>query len=213
MLGIGVPGDREVDMKRLEAALDPAEVALLEEADFAAHPFLIKGYIGPASLAANGVRYLVDPRIVTGTAWVTGADKADHHVVDLVTGRDFTPDGVIEAAEIREGDPAPDGSGPLAAARGIEIGHVFQLGRKYSDAAHLDALGPDSEADPDHHGLLRRRRLPAGGRDRRAEPRRRRADLAACGDPVRPARGDRRRVRGDRGREPSGWPPIWRPPA
>ena len=132
-------------MKRLEAALDPAEVALLEEKDFAANPFLIKGYIGPASLAANGVRYLVDPRIVTGTAWVTGADKADHHVVDLVAGRDFTPDGTIEAAEVREGDPAPDGSGPLVAARGIEIGHVFQLGRKYADALKLDALGPDSK--------------------------------------------------------------------
>jgi prolyl-tRNA synthetase len=145
LLGVGVPGDREVDMKRLEAALEPAEVALLDEADFARHPFLVKGYIGPAALAANGIRYLVDPRVVTGTAWVTGADKPDHHVVDLVAGRDFTPDGTIEAAEVREGDPAPDGSGPLVAARGIEIGHVFQLGRKYADAAQLDALGPDSK--------------------------------------------------------------------
>jgi prolyl-tRNA synthetase len=82
---------------------------------------------------------------VPGTAWVTGADKIDHHVVDLVCGRDFTPDGIIEAAEVREGDPAPDGSGPLEAARGIEIGHVFQLGRKYSDAAQLDALGADGK--------------------------------------------------------------------
>ena len=129
LLGVGVPGDREVDMKRLEAALDPAEVALLDESDFAKHPFLVKGYIGPVALAANGVRYLVDPRIVTGTAWVTGADKPDHHVLDLVAGRDFTPDG----------------SGPLVAARGIEIGHVFQLGRKYADAFGLDALGPDSK--------------------------------------------------------------------
>jgi prolyl-tRNA synthetase len=145
LLGIGVPGDREVDMKRLEAVLDPAEVALLDEADFASHPFLVKGYIGPAALAANGVRYLVDPRIVPGTAWVTGADKPDHHVVDLVCGRDFTPDGTIEAAEVRAGDPAPDGSGPLEAARGIEIGHVFQLGRKYADAAQLDALGADGK--------------------------------------------------------------------
>ncbi len=145
LLGVGVPGDREVDMKRLEAALSPAEVALLDEADFARHPFLVKGYIGPGALAANGVRYVVDPRIVPGTAWVTGADKADHHVVDLVCGRDFTPDATIEAAEVREGDPAPDGSGPLSAARGIEIGHVFQLGRKYADAMQLDALGPDSK--------------------------------------------------------------------
>jgi prolyl-tRNA synthetase len=140
-----VPGDREVDMKRLEASLAPAEVALLEEADFAAHPFLVKGYIGPGALAANGVRFLVDPRIVTGTAWVTGADEADHHVVDLVAGRDFTPDGTIEAAEVRAGDPSPDGEGVLEAARGIEIGHIFQLGRKYTDAFGLDALGPDGK--------------------------------------------------------------------
>ncbi|MBC6449355.1 proline--tRNA ligase [Actinokineospora xionganensis] len=145
LVAVGLPGDREVDMKRLEASLEPAEVAILEEADFAKNPFLVKGYIGPKALLDNGVRYLVDPRVVTGTAWVTGADKSDHHVVDLVAGRDFTPDGTIEAAEVREGDPAPDGGGTLVAARGIEIGHIFQLGRKYADAFALDALGPDSK--------------------------------------------------------------------
>ncbi|MCR6484512.1 proline--tRNA ligase [Amycolatopsis sp. OK19-0408] len=142
---VAVPGDREVDMKRLEASLEPAEVALLEEADFAKNPFLVKGYIGPKALQDNGVRYLADPRIVAGTAWVTGADKVDHHVVDLLAGRDFTPDGTIEAAEVREGDASPDGQGTLVAARGIEIGHIFQLGRKYADAFELDALGPDSK--------------------------------------------------------------------
>ncbi|NUT92849.1 MAG: proline--tRNA ligase [Saccharothrix sp.] len=145
LLAIGVPGDREVDFKRLEAAVSPAEVSMLEESDFAKNSFLVKGYIGPGALQANGVRYLVDPRVVRGTAWVTGADKADHHVVDLVQGRDFTPDGVIDVAEVREGDPSPDGRGVLVAARGIEIGHIFQLGRKYADAFALDALGPDSK--------------------------------------------------------------------
>ena len=145
LLGIGVPGDREVDMKRLEASLEPAEVSLLEDSDFAANPFLVKGYIGPGALQANGVRYLVDPRVVRGTAWVTGADKPDHHVVDLVCGRDFTPDGTVEAAEVREGDPSPDSRGTLVTARGIEIGHIFQLGRKYTDAFEVDALGPDSK--------------------------------------------------------------------
>ncbi|HEV2783310.1 MAG TPA: proline--tRNA ligase [Actinophytocola sp.] len=144
LLAIGIPGDREVDLKRLEASVAPADVAILDEADFAAHPFLVKGYIGPKALQDNGVRYLVDPRVVPGTAWVTGADKLDHHVVDLVCGRDFTPDGTIEAAEVRAGDPSPDGKGTLVAARGIEVGHIFQLGRKYADAFALDALGPDS---------------------------------------------------------------------
>ncbi len=145
LLGVGVPGDRDVDLKRLEAALHPAEVALLDDADFAAHPFLVKGYIGPGSLATNGVRYLVDPRIVRGTSWVTGADRDDHHVVDLVCGRDFTPDGTVEAAEVREGDESPDGGGKLVAARGIEIAHIFQLGRKFTDAFTVDALGADSK--------------------------------------------------------------------
>jgi len=145
LLAVAVPGDREVDMKRLEAALEPAEVALLEDEDFANNPFLVKGYIGPKALQDNGIRYLADPRVVPGTAWVTGADRPEHHVVDLVCGRDFTPDGTIEAAEVREGDPAPDGSGTLVAARGIEIGHIFQLGRKYTDAISLDALGQDGK--------------------------------------------------------------------
>ena len=143
LLGVGVPGDREVDMKRLEAAVSPAAVVLLEDADFTANPFLTKGYIGPVGLAKNGVRYLVDPRIVTGTAWVTGADEPGRHVVDLVAGRDFTPDGTIEAADVRAGDSSPDGAGPLVAARGIEMGHIFQLGRKYADALGLTAAGED----------------------------------------------------------------------
>ncbi|KMO83731.1 proline--tRNA ligase [Mycolicibacterium chubuense] len=145
LLAVGVPGDREVDDKRLGAALEPAEYAMLDDADFARYPFLKKGYIGPKGLLANGVRYLVDPRVVDGTAWITGADEVGKHVVDLVAGRDFTPDGTIEAAEVREGDPSPDGAGPLVAARGIEIGHVFQLGRKYADAFTADVLGEDGK--------------------------------------------------------------------
>ena len=145
LLAVGVPGDREVDDKRLGAALEPAEYAMLDDADFARYPFLKKGYIGPKGLLANGVRYLVDPRVVDGTAWITGADEVGKHVVDLVAGRDFTADGTIEAAEVREGDPSPDGAGPLVAARGIEIGHVFQLGRKYADAFTADVLGEDGK--------------------------------------------------------------------
>ncbi|MFD9662711.1 proline--tRNA ligase [Rhodococcus sp. NPDC059968] len=145
LLGIGVPGDREVDDKRLGASLEPAEFELLTEADFAANPFLVKGYIGPKALQANGVRFLVDPRIVDGTSWITGADEKGKHVVGLVAGRDFTPDGTIEAAEVRDGDPSPDGAGALVAARGIEIGHVFQLGRKYTDVFSVDVLGENGK--------------------------------------------------------------------
>lgn len=145
LLAVGVPGDREVDDKRLGAALEPAEYVMLGDADFTKNPFLVKGYVGPKALSANGVRYLVDPRIVDGTAWITGADEPNKHVVGLVAGRDFVPDGTIEAAQVRDGDPSPDGAGPLVAARGIEIGHIFQLGRKYTDAFTADVLGENGK--------------------------------------------------------------------
>ncbi|MGW5755431.1 proline--tRNA ligase [Nocardia rhamnosiphila] len=145
IIGIGVPGDREVDDKRLGASVEPAEVELLTDADFAANPFLVKGYIGPKGLQANGIRYLVDPRVVTGTSWITGADAPGKHVVGLVSGRDFTPDGTIEAAQVRDGDMSPDGRGPLVSARGIEIGHIFQLGYKYTDAFEVDVLGENGK--------------------------------------------------------------------
>ncbi len=145
LLAIGVPGDREVDDKRLCAALEPADYVLLDDDDFAKYPFLVKGYIGPKALRDNDVRYLVDPRIVDGTSWITGADEPGRHVVGLVAGRDFTADGTIEAAEVRAGDPSPDGAGPLVLARGIEIGHIFQLGRKYTDAFTADVLGEDGK--------------------------------------------------------------------
>lgn len=145
LLGIGVPGDRDIDEKRLGAALEPAEFVLLDEADFAANPFLVKGYVGPKALQDNGVRYLVDPRVVSGTSWITGADEPNRHVVGLVAGRDFTPDGTIEAADVRDGDPSPDGAGVLTSARGIEIGHIFQLGRKYADAFGADVLGENGK--------------------------------------------------------------------
>ena len=140
LAGVLIPGDREVDMKRLEAALEPAEVALAEDEDFQKHSFLVKGFVGPKGLAANEVKLLADPRVVEGSRWITGADKIDHHFVNMVVGRDFTPDAYIEAAEVKQGDPSPDGKGELTLARGIEIGHIFQLGRKYTEAFDVQIL-------------------------------------------------------------------------
>jgi prolyl-tRNA synthetase len=142
-LAIGVPGDRDVDLKRLEAQVGPAEIEPFSEADFAANPALAKGYIGPGALGlhnVSGIRYVVDPRIVEGTSWITGADLPGKHVANLVMGRDFTPDGVIEAAEVFAGDPCPRCGAALEIARGIEMGHIFQLGRKYAEALGLTVL-------------------------------------------------------------------------
>ena len=147
-IAIGLPGDREVDMKRLEAVLQPGTPRPFEEADFTRHPTLVKGYIGPGVLGsanASGIRYLVDPRVVEGTRWITGANASGRHVYDLVAGRDFTADGVIEVAEVRAGDPCPGCGGSLELARGIEIGHIFQLGRKYAEALGLRVLDERGE--------------------------------------------------------------------
>jgi prolyl-tRNA synthetase len=146
VLVVAVPGDREVDLRRVEASLHPATAALFDAADFAAHPELVRGYIGPQALADLGYRYLVDPRVVTGSAWLTGANEPGRHAINVVCGRDFTPGGTIEAADVRAGDPCPAcGSGELTMRRGIEAGHIFQLGRRFADAFGLDALGPDGE--------------------------------------------------------------------
>ncbi|XVQ88242.1 proline--tRNA ligase [Microbispora siamensis] len=142
---VGVPGDREVDFKRLEAALSPGVPEIFEAEDFARHPGLVRGYIGPQVLRDLGITYLVDPRVVEGSAWVTGANEPGKHAAHVVAGRDFQPDGTIEAAEVRAGDSCPRCAHPLSIDRGIEIGHIFQLGRKYADAAQLDALGPDGK--------------------------------------------------------------------
>lgn len=145
---VGLPGDRDVDVKRAEVQFAPAEVEPATDTDFEKNPLLVKGYIGPWSAtgavlgeeSATGIRYLLDPRVADGSGWITGANADGKHVFGLVAGRDFSGDGWAEVAEVRDGDPAPDGSGPVELARGMEIGHVFQLGRKYADALGLQVL-------------------------------------------------------------------------
>lgn len=155
---IGLPGDRGVDLKRAEVAFAPAVVEAANEGDFARHPGLVKGYIGPWSAAGpvlgistderatvTGIRFLTDPRLSSGSGWITGANEEGRHVFGLVAGRDFDSDGTIEVADVLAGDPAPDGSGPVELARGTEIGHVFQLGRKYAEALGLKVLDPNGK--------------------------------------------------------------------
>ncbi|MFS0912393.1 proline--tRNA ligase [Microbacterium sp. 179-I 3D2 NHS] len=145
---VGIPGDREVDEKRAEVAFAPADVSTATDDDFENNPLLVKGYIGPWSPtgpvlgeeSATGIRYLVDPRVSEGTRWITGANIDQKHAHSVVAGRDFFADGVVEIANVREGDPAPDGSGPVELARGMEIGHVFQLGRFFAETLGLKVL-------------------------------------------------------------------------
>jgi prolyl-tRNA synthetase len=145
---VGLPGDRDIDDKRVEVAFAPASVEQATEEDFEANPLLVKGYIGPWSVtgpilgedSATGIRFLLDPRVVDGTRWITGANIDQKHVHSLVAGRDFTSDGFVEVATVHAGDPAPDGSGPVELARGMEIGHVFALGRFFAETLGLKVL-------------------------------------------------------------------------
>jgi len=150
---VGLPGDREIDEKRAEVAFSPAEVTTATDDDFENNPLLVKGYIGPWSPtgavlgeeSATGIRYLVDPRVSEGTRWITGANIDQKHAHTVIAGRDFEADGIVEIANVRDGDPAPDGSGPVSLARGMEIGHVFQLGRKYAEALGLKVLNENGK--------------------------------------------------------------------
>ncbi len=146
-ISVLVPGDREVDLKRLQAGLPGVEdLRVFEEADFAKHPGLVKGYIGPQDAGKFGITVYADPRVAPGTSWVTGANKKDRHARNVVNGRDFTPDAYVEAAEIREGDSCPECSTAVVIDRAIEIGHIFQLGRKYADSLGLTVLDQNGKS-------------------------------------------------------------------
>ena len=160
---VGVPGDRVVDMKRLEAQFAPSEIEEATEDDLKVHPELVRGYIGPMGVgpqarggkkastaddAGDALRYLIDAHVARGSAWFTGADENEVDYYNLVYGRDFKADGVVEAVEVRHGDMSPDGSGPLSFERGVEIGQVFQLGLKYSKALDLKVLDQNGKAVP-----------------------------------------------------------------
>ncbi|ATU20389.1 proline--tRNA ligase [Bifidobacterium choerinum] len=153
LIVVGIPGDRKIDMKRLEAQFAPAELEEATEEDLKAHPELVQGFIGPMIAgpqndADDALRYFIDAHVAEGSAWFTGADEQDVDYYDLVYGRDFKADGVVEAVEVRDGDMSPDGSGPLSFERGVEIGQVFQLGLKYSEALGLKVLDQNGKTVP-----------------------------------------------------------------
>jgi prolyl-tRNA synthetase len=146
-ISVLVPGDREVDLKRLEANLPGVqELRLFDDADFAKRPELVKGYVGPQDAKKFGLMLYADPRVQVGSHWVTGANQKNEHMRYVTHGRDFTVDGFIEAAEVREGDSCPSCSTPVVIDRAIEIGHIFQLGRKYAEALDLTVLDNEGKS-------------------------------------------------------------------
>ena len=146
-ISVLVPGDREVDLKRLQANLPGVqELRLFEDADFAKFPGLAKGYVGPQDTNKLGVTVYADPRIVPGSHWITGANKKDKHARFVTNGRDFEVEKYLEAAEVRAGDSCPKCDTPVVIDRAIEIGHIFQLGRKYAQALDLTVLDQNGKS-------------------------------------------------------------------
>jgi len=140
-ISVLVPGDREVDLKRLGANLvGVKDLRLFEDADFAKYPKLVKGYVGPQDAKAFGLKLYADPRVIEGSHWVTGANKRDKHAKNVTCGRDFVVEQYVEAAEVKAGDACPKCAKPVVIDRAIEIGHIFQLGRKYAQSLDLTVL-------------------------------------------------------------------------
>ncbi|MYX31413.1 proline--tRNA ligase [Streptomyces sp. SID8381] len=144
IVAVGVPGDREVDLDKVEAHFAPAAVELVTAEDFTGRPDLVRGYVGPQGLGEK-VKYIADPRIAPGTAWITGANKEHTHAKNVVAGRDFEVDEYVDVVVVQDGDPCPKCGTGLKLDRAIEIGHIFQLGRKYTDALKLDVLGQNGK--------------------------------------------------------------------
>jgi prolyl-tRNA synthetase len=146
-LGLALlPGDREVNEFALDQAFAPAPVHLYTDADFAAHPELPKGYIGPDYAGAKHV--IADSSVRAPHGWVTGANEPDHHVRNAVLGRDFTPTAWGDIAVVEPDDPCPRCGAPLRIDRGIEVGHVFQLGTKYTAALGAHYTDESGEQHP-----------------------------------------------------------------
>jgi len=146
-ISVLVPGDREVDLKRLGANISGVkDLRLFEDADFAKFPKLVKGYVGPQDAKEFGLKLYADPRVVEGSHWVTGANKKDKHAKNVTCGRDFIVEEYVEAAEVKAGDSCPKCAKAVVIDRAIEIGHIFQLGRKYAQSLGLTVL--DKEGKP-----------------------------------------------------------------
>ncbi|WP_405408305.1 proline--tRNA ligase [Streptomyces decoyicus] len=145
IVAVGVPGDREVDLGKLGEHLAPATVELVTAEDFTGRPELVRGYVGPQGLAGKAFRYIADPRVAPGTSWITGANKDGKHARNVVAGRDFEVDDYLDVVVVEPGDPCPSCGTGLKIDRAIEIGHIFQLGRKYADAFGLDVLGQNGK--------------------------------------------------------------------
>ncbi len=135
-----VRGDHDINEIKLKKVLGVQESELADPETVAALTGAPVGFAGPIGLTR--VRIVADHAVRAMRNFVVGGNKADTHYVDANWGRDFTVEQFADLRNARAGDPSPRGDGILKVAKGIEVGHVFMLGTKYSQAMKATFLDP-----------------------------------------------------------------------
>lgn len=138
-------GDHELN--EIKAEKHPkiaAPLAFATEAQLA-ELGLTAGFVGPQGLVEKGLTVIVDRAASVLSDFVAGANEADKHATGVNWERDAQFSEAYDLRNVVEGDPSPDGKGTLQIKRGIEVGHIFQLGKKYSEALGCKVLGEDGK--------------------------------------------------------------------
>jgi prolyl-tRNA synthetase len=139
-------GDREVNEEKLAKALRTPQFHLLTDGEWADFPQLVPGYVGPVAL--SGIKIIADNEVSVLRNFIVGANKKDAHLINVNVGKDFQVDEWADLKLVKEGDLCPECNGTLLSARGIEVGHIFQLGTKYSEAMGARFIDKDGQLKP-----------------------------------------------------------------
>ncbi len=143
-----INGAYEINETKLKNILGATELTVADPRKLT-DAGIVPGFISPRIAGLSGVRVLFDRTVLSQPAYVMGGDRVDYHVKNAVAGRDFPAPDPVDIASVREGDPCPRcGSGTIELVRGVELGHTFQLGTKYSDSMGLTYLSEEGKSRP-----------------------------------------------------------------
>lgn len=140
-----IRGDYEVNETKLRNVINAVDVALLTDEELEKHG-LIKGFIGPYGIELKDIKVLADEEVTKINNHTAGGNKLDTHYINVNYGRDYTADIVADVKTVKPGETCPRCGGKLHSARGIEVGHIFKLGTKYSQALNATYLDDKGES-------------------------------------------------------------------
>lgn len=140
----------EIKVEKLSGLVVPFEFA--DESDIVAKIGCAPGSIGPKDLKEKGIRVIADRSAAVMSDFCAGANKDDYHFTGLNWERDCAEFEIADIRNVVEGDPSPDGQGNIVIKRGIEVGHIFQLGQQYAEALKATVLDENGKAQVMHMG-------------------------------------------------------------